>query len=91
MVLPILDKITELLLWVIDRRSAGSLILRKGLVYCWSLAVVALPQDGKTLLEKWLIHMDKDFNWLMKEKFKKNRLIQMEVEWARRWSDKIGG
>ena len=29
--------------------------LRQGLGYCWSVAVAALPDEGKPLMESWLV------------------------------------
>ena len=29
--------------------------LRQGLGYCWSVAVAALPETGKPLMERWLV------------------------------------
>src|SRR3990170_4012023 len=52
-VLRLLDRITASVERSTDRRSEGSLSLRKGLGYCWSVAVAALPEVGKPLMEKW--------------------------------------
>jgi len=52
--LRILDKITASLRKVENRKSKDFLTLRQGLGYCWSVAVAALPDEGKTILEKWL-------------------------------------
>jgi hypothetical protein len=62
--------------------------LRKGLGYCWSVAVAALPVEGKALMEKWLVKQDKDVQWIMRENLKKNRLIRMDAEWVQRWTKK---
>ena len=88
-VLCILDQITASIKQKKERRSEGFLALRKGLGYCWSVAVVALPEQGKTLMEKWLIDSDKDICWIMKENLKKNRLIRMDADWVKKWEKEI--
>jgi hypothetical protein len=84
-VLGILDRITASLLEVEDRKSAAFQALRKGLGYCWSVAVAAHPEAGKPLMEKWLASDDKDVRWIMKENLKKNRLVRMDAGWVARW------
>jgi hypothetical protein len=86
-VLGILDQITTSLLEVRDRRSDAFLALRKGLAYCWSVAVVAIPSEGKAIMEEWLQSSDKDIRWIMKENLKKNRLTQLDAEWVKKWKD----
>jgi len=81
-VLQILDSITASILPVGDRKSEGFLALRKGLGYCWSVAVAAFPLEGKPLIEKWLTSPDKDIRWIMKENLKKNRLIRIDPDWV---------
>ena len=89
-VLRILDKITTSLLKLKNRKSQDFLALRQGLGYCWSVAVAALPDEGKTMLEKWLADTDKDIRWIMKENLKKNRLARMDAGWVKKWQSKIG-
>jgi len=59
--------------------------LRQGLAYCWSVAIVALPDAGKPLMEKWLASPDPDIRWIMRENLKKNRLAKMDTAWVARW------
>ena len=89
--LKILDTITASLEQTADRRGDEQLALRKGLGYCWSVAVAALPVEGKKLMEKWLGKHDKDIQWIMQENLKKNRLERMDVEWVARWRRSKGG
>lgn len=84
-VLQVLDQITTSILQVDERRSEGFQALRKGLGYCWSVAVVALPEEGKALMEKWLTHPDRDVQWIMKENLKKQRLVRMDAIWVEKW------
>jgi hypothetical protein len=90
-VLQIVDRITAGIERADDRRSQDFLTLRKGLGYCWSVAVVALPVEGKALMEKWLVKSDKDVRWIMKENLKKARLARMDAAWVKEWRDRIGG
>ncbi|MBN1427011.1 MAG: HEAT repeat domain-containing protein [Anaerolineae bacterium] len=88
-VLKILDGITTSIERVENRRSEEFLALRKGLGYCWSVAVVALPDEGKQLMEKWLASADKDVRWIMRENVKKNRLARMDAGWVKEWQSRI--
>ena len=81
-VLDILDKITASVRQIQDRKNDNFLALRKGLGYCWSVAVVASPEDGKKLMEKWLADPDKDVRWIMHENLKKNRLVRLDADWV---------
>ena len=77
-----LDEITASILAVENRRGEDFLTLRQGLGYCWSVAVAALPAEGKPLMEKWLAHPDKDIRWIMLENLKKNRLARLDAAWV---------
>ena len=52
--LAMLDAITESIYSMEDRRSDEFKALRKGMGYCWSVAVAAYPEQGKKLMERWL-------------------------------------
>ena len=86
-VLAILDSITTSLLGIAEteRRSEPFQALRKGLGYCWSVAVAALPQEGSACMERWFPAKDKDVRWIMKENLKKNRLERMDSAWIKKW------
>lgn len=86
--LRILDDITASIPQVADRRSNALKTLRQGLGYCWSVAVVALPDAGKPLMEKWLASLDPDIRWIMRENLKKNRLAKMDADWVSKWVTK---
>ncbi len=81
-VLNILDDITTAIPAVTNRKAEDFIALRKGLAYCWSVAVVALPEHGKPLMEKWIASPDKDIRWLMRENLKKDRLKRMDADWV---------
>jgi hypothetical protein len=82
-VLRILDTITASLEKAVATKEESFKVLRKGLGYCWSVAVAALPDAGKPLMEKWLQSENKDILWIMKENLKKNRLVTMDAKWVK--------
>jgi hypothetical protein len=55
---------------------------KKGLAYCWSVAIVAFPDEGKERFEKLLADEDKNIGWIIKENLKKERLKRMDPEWT---------
>lgn len=83
-VLQILDDVTASICEVDDRKSEEFRALRKGLGYCWSVAVAALPGEGKRRMERWFASDDRDIIWIMKENLKKNRLARLDAEWVAR-------
>ncbi len=86
--LNILDTIMVNLDRTTDRQGEDFIALRKGLGYCWSVAVAALPLEGEALMEKWLEKPDKGVQWIMQENLKKNRLVRTDAEWVKRWKKK---
>lgn len=89
-VLEILDDITASVQDVEARRSVEFKALRKGLGYCWSVAVVALPDEGKRTMERWFSSGDKDVLWIMRENLRKKRLARMDAEWVETWKAELG-
>jgi len=81
-VLAILHHITASIENVDDRKSDEFRALRKGLAYCWSVAVAAYPEAGKPVMERWLDSEDKDIRWMMKQNLKKKRLRKMDENWV---------
>ena len=81
-VLNLLNEITESIKNIQDRKADSFVTLKKGLAYCWSVAMVAAPGEGKQLFEKWMESGDKDIRWIIKENLKKNRLLKMDQEWT---------
>ena len=86
----ILDQITASIQPVEDRKSGEFKALRKGLGYCWSVAVVALPEEGKKTMERWFSSHDKDVLWIMRENLRKKRLTRMDADWVERWKVRLG-
>lgn len=89
-VLQVLDQITASIQGIEDRRSDEFKAMRKGLGYCWSVAVVALPEKGKRKMERWFSSDDKDVLWIMKENLRKKRLTRMDAEWMEKWKVRLG-
>ena len=89
-VLQVLDIITETIKEADDRRDEGFKVLRRALGYCWSVAAVALPEKGKTFMEKWFTSADTDVKRIMKDILTKNRLIKMDAAWVERWRLELG-
>ena len=88
-VLQILDKITASMEVDDDRKDESYKVLRQGMGYCWSVAVAALPDAGKPMMEKWLTSEDKDILWIMKENLKKNRIVKMDADWVKKSLKKL--
>ena len=80
--LQILDVITASVAQAAERRSEGFQALRKGLAYCWSVAVAALPEAGKPLMERWLASDDRDVRWIMRQNLAKRRLVRCDANWV---------
>jgi hypothetical protein len=88
-VLQLLDKITTTVSKTIDRTDDDFKVLRQALGYGWSVAVVAWPDVGQPLMEKWLAVGDRDVRWIMRENLKKNRLAKMDAAWVERWNRRV--
>jgi hypothetical protein len=88
-VLKLLDVITTSIVRETDRRAEDFKTLRQALGYCWSVAVVAAPIDGKPAMEKWLVNPDADVAWIMRENLKKNRLQRMDAKWVKEWGSVV--
>jgi hypothetical protein len=82
-VLRTLDNITASMQKADDPKGEGFKILRQAMGYCWSVAVVAWPKEGKSLMEKWFSNQNNDIRWIMKENLKKNRLVTMDGKWVK--------
>jgi hypothetical protein len=88
-VLEMLDDITSSIVGFQDKDDETFDVLKKGLAYCWSVAVVACPDKGKKLMEKWMRSEDKNIVWIMKENLKKNRLMKMDKDWVLKQTRKL--
>ncbi len=81
-VLNILDAITASILSVEARRDPDFRVLRQALGYCWSVAVAALPEQGKAAMERWCVSNDPDIRWIMRENLRKRCLQRMDNSWT---------
>ena len=88
-VLHLLDRITASVSRASDRKSEDFKILRKAPGYGWSVAVAALPAEGKPAMEHWFGSDDIDVIWIMRENLKKNRLLQMDARWTKKWRKRL--
>ncbi|HEY3345075.1 MAG TPA: hypothetical protein VGJ97_09125 [Anaerolineaceae bacterium] len=73
-VLALLDQTTHGILQNPSRKTEEFRILRQALAYAWSVAVAALPDEGKPVMQVWLACPDPDVAWVMKENLKKKRI-----------------
>jgi len=89
-VLRLLNSMTASIEHLQDRRSDEFVAFRKGLGYCWSVAVAALPEEGKRLMENWFSSDDRDVLWIMRENLKKKRLERVDAEWVSKWQGRLG-
>jgi hypothetical protein len=89
-VLKVLDGVTASIEQLEDRSSEQFKALRKGLGYCWSVAVAALPGEGQRLMERWFSSHDADVLWIMKENLRKKRLERVDAEWVTKWQARLG-
>ncbi|MBN1138464.1 MAG: hypothetical protein JXM73_17885 [Anaerolineae bacterium] len=89
-VLELLDGITTSVAIAEDRKNDAFKTLRQALGYCWSVAVAALPAEGKLAIEKWLAVADPDVAWIIKENLKKKRLQRIDPAWVDALAGKVG-
>jgi len=89
-VLVVLDSITASMAGRDDRRSDDFRALRKGMGYCWSVAVAADPGAGKPAMERWLGSDDADVRWVMRENLGKKRMERMDAGWVEARREALG-
>lgn len=69
-----------------ERRSDELKVLRKGLGYCWSVAVVAAPEEGRPAFEALVARAqrsgDRDLRWIARENLRKRRLERLDADWV---------
>jgi hypothetical protein len=87
--LTILNEITTRISRVKDRKNKEFIVLRKGMGYCWSVAVASYFIYGKKLMEHWTVSKDKDIRWIMRENLKKNRLIKCDAQWVKEMNRRL--
>jgi hypothetical protein len=87
-VFDLLDAITATIPDASDRRSDEFRALRQALGYCWSVAAVALPEEGLARMEAWFRSPDPDVQWILRQNLKKKRLARLDAAWVTRWRQK---
>ncbi len=69
-----------------QRRSDDFKALRKGLGYCWSVAVAAAPAVGRPAFEALVARAvasgDRDLRWIARENLRKRRLERVDPQWV---------
>ena len=88
-VLGLLDDATADLAGRQDRRSDDVRVLRQALGYCWSVAVVAAPDEGRPMIERWCRSADPVVRAIMRENLAKHRLARLDPDWVRRRLDEV--
>jgi hypothetical protein len=86
--LQILDQITASMEHSGETKNEDFKILQQGLGYCWSVIVVAAPEQGKKLMEKWMTRPDPVIRRIMQENLKKNRLARLDTVWVETWRER---
>ncbi|MEX0985947.1 MAG: hypothetical protein WD052_00625 [Bacteroidales bacterium] len=81
-VLEILNEIIESIKFISDRKSDSFSVLKKGLGYGLSVAIVSYPEIGKNIFEKLRLTHDKEITWILNENLKKKRLEKMDKNWT---------
>lgn len=87
--LDLLDWVTASMMEDNTEADEGFLALKEALSYCWSVAVVALPEKGKPMMERWIKEDHPIINNIMRENLKKKRLNLIEPQWTQQWIGKI--
>ena len=77
-----------------ERRSEELKALRKGLGYCWSVAVAAAPEVGRpafeALVERAAASGDRDLLWIAHENLRKRRLERVDAGWVAALRARLG-
>ena len=81
-VLEILGEITKNIMEIENRKDESFRVIKKGLAYGPSVAMVAYPGNGKRIFEELMEIEDKDIQWILKENLKKHRLVKMDADWV---------
>lgn len=77
-----------------ERTSEELKALRKGLGYCWSVAVAAAPEVGRpafeALVERAAASGDRDLLWIARENLRKRRLERVDAGWVAALRARLG-
>jgi hypothetical protein len=76
-----------------ERRSEEFRALRKGLGYCWSVAVAAGPEVGRPAFEELVSWAgasdDRDLAWVARANLRKRRLERLDLGWVTRLLERL--
>jgi hypothetical protein len=89
-VLKLLEKITLDFKGNAGKLSDNETSLKKTLGYGWSVAIAALPEDGKKYFESMASVDNRHIKWILKENLKKKRLSAVDSKWVEKMSAVIG-
>ena len=68
-----------------DQKNEAYRLLKQGLSSGWSVAVAALPEKGKSMMERWMKENHPVVNQIMSENLKKKRLSNVAPKWTEYW------
>jgi hypothetical protein len=88
-VLELLDRITASVVEERTKNAEDVRVLRQALGYCWSVAAVAAPAEGRRRLTRWARSKDPDARWIVRENLKKKRMERLGPEWLAELRAKI--
>lgn len=74
-----------------ERRDRGYQALQKTLSSAWSVAVAALPEKGKSMMERWIKERHPVVSKIMSENLKGKRLSAVAPDWTTYWLQEISG
>jgi hypothetical protein len=87
--LAVLHRLTDHLAGAVDRKDEGFRVLRQGLAYCWSVAVVADLESGRPAFERWTATRDRDVRWMLSQNLKKARLVRADPGWVAAQTEQV--
>jgi hypothetical protein len=77
-----------------EQRTEEFKALRKGLGYCWSVAVAAAPATGRPVFEAFVARAvasgNRDVLWVARENLRKRRLARLDAEWVAALREGVG-
>lgn len=88
-VFDLLDWVTASMTEDEAKEDEGFELLKEALSYCWSIAVAALPEKGKSMMERWIKENHPVVKNIMRKNLEKKRLSLLEPEWTKQWVQNI--
>jgi hypothetical protein len=87
--LAVLDRLTDHVAEAADRKDEGFRVLRRGLAYCWSVAIVADLESGRPAFARWTATGDRDVRWMLAQNLKKSRLLRADPGWVAAQTERL--